>query len=261
MRKDSYTGEIKEFHGGKNLSELNDILSDYMIRREKREILKDLPPRNPIPVRLEIENKREYQKQETQTKNSLRTLSVLDGLNAIKRLKGTSFSYKQKAAIEWIEDFLETEEPLLVFAYHKAVLAFLEKHFGSRCVKIDGTITGKRREQRLAMFKSGKVNLMFAQIDAMGEAVDGLQHVCSSCAFVEFHRLASKHDQAISRLERSGQKYVTNCYFLIAANTIDEVLMSGLDRQIKMLSKIYRGEEVDEKDLLMYVYNKWNRRN
>lgn len=259
MKKDPFTGKIKEYQGGKNLGELHNILSDYMIRREKREILKDLPPKNTIPVPLEIENRKEYYKQEIQTKNSLRTLNVLDGLNAIKRLKGTAFSYKQKAVIEWIKDFLETEEPLLVFAYHKAVLSFLENHFGARCVKIDGTVKGKRRERALSLFKNGRVNLMFAQIDAMGEAIDGLQDVCSSCAFVEFHRSATKHDQAESRLERSGQKYVIYAYYLIAANTIDEELMCRLDQQTKTLSKMYRGEEVNKEDLLMYIYNKWKR--
>lgn len=251
MYRNAYSGEIEEKPGGKHLKELNSILSEYMIRREKKDVLTDLPPlAPPTVVPLEIQNRKEYKYLEKQTiKNLSRT--------TLKKLKHSAFVHKRDAVVEWINGFLESGESLLVFAYHKSVLSFLEMSFGKRCTRVDGSITGKRRDTSVALFKNRVVPLMFAQIEALGVGVDGLQNACSDCAFVEFGRRATDHEQAVGRLDRSGQTEGVNQYYLIAENTIDEDLMQTLDYQTKTLDNLIRGKETREDDLLTTIYKKW----
>lgn len=254
----NYKGFRVEKPGGKNLGELNLVLSDYMIRREKV----NLPARQRSVIPLDIQNKTEYEKLEKQARNIAYQSNTFTGGNALRNLKRSTFIFKKDSVISWIEDYLESEESLIVFAYHKAVLSCLEQHFKNKCVRVDGGITGNRRINALNLFTKKKKQLLIGQIDAMGEAIDGLQHICNACAFVEFGTTATAHDQAESRLDRSGQTRGVNCYYLVARGTLDEDQMYVLDEQTKMLNKILKGKTVTaDTDLLTAVYHNWRKQN
>lgn len=255
MKKNDWTGILKEQHGGRNLAELHRIISKYMIRREKRDILKDLPPRERTPILLDINNIKEYNFLEKQIRQNIN--KNLTGRNSLNILRQTSFTFKRDQILSWIEDFLESEESLIVFAFHKKILNDLERYFKKKCIKIDGSIVGKKRKNAVEAFMRKEKQLMLAQIDAVGEAMDGLQKVCSSCAFVEFGNTAISHEQAEGRIERDGQKSNINCYYLIGKGTFDEVIMSRLDQQLKTIDKTVKGIITGEEDLFSYLYNKW----
>ena len=254
MKYNPWTGRFDEKPGGKNLAELNVILQDYMIRREKRDILKDLPPKQKIIIPLEIDNKSEYETLELKTKDEI---NETNWKQQIEKLKNSAFHFKQNNVIAWLTDFLESGESIIVFAYHHSVMDLLQNHFKSVSVKVDGTVTGKARENALSLFKSSEKQMLIAQIEAIGVGVDGLQDVCSNCAFVEFGVSTSDHEQAEGRLERSGQPNSVNSYYLIGENTIDEKMMKVLDSQTKMFDLLVRGQATETKDLLTELYKSW----
>ena len=253
MQLNHWTGYLEEKLGGKNLSELNTILQDYMIRREKREVLKDLPEMQRTPVLLEITNSQSYFQLEKEAfieaKNSTKWRQPLE------KLKNSSFDFKKVGVVSWIKDYLESGESLIVFAYHHAVMDYLENEFKDVCVRVDGNITGNKRINTVDLFKSKEKQLLIAQIESVGVGVDGLQDVCSSCVFVEFGKSFTDHDQAESRIERSGQLHRINSYYLVADGTIDNKLMNNLNEQAKIFNQVVKGQEVTEaKDLLQMVY-------
>ena len=254
MKYNPWTGRFEEKPGGKNLEELNLILSDYMIRREKRDILTDLPPKQKIIVPLEIENQNEYETLELITKDEI---NETNWKQQIEKLRNSAFHFKQNNVIAWLTDFLDSGESIIVFAYHHSVMDLLQSHFKNISVKVDGSVIGGAREQALKLFKSGGKQMLIAQIEAMGIGVDGLQDVCSNCAFVEFGLSASDHEQAEGRLERSGQSNGVNSYYLIGEGTIDEKVMKVLDSQTKMFDLLVRGQVTEQKDLLTELYKIW----
>lgn len=258
MRINRWSRVLEEAPGGKNLNELNKILADYMLRREKREVLADLPllpPRTIVP--LDLEDPKRYGDLELKTKAAVQTGNLLEGKSAIQSLRRSVFALKKKLVIAWIKDFLESGESLVVFAYHRAALLDLEEAFVGRCVRVDGSVTGGRRRAAVAAFMGRNVPLMVAQIDAMGEGVDGLQRPCSACAFVEFGKTAISHEQAESRLDRSGQVRGVNRYYLVARNTVDVDTMAALDAQTKMFDKLVRGVPSLGVNLLSEIYKRW----
>jgi len=250
MKVNQWTGWPEEKLGGKNLGELNVLLKDYMIRREKG--ILNLPKGQRIPVPLEISNKNEYFRLEDEAFNEA---FIYKTKKPLERLKNSSFDFKKEAVVSWVKDFLESEESLIVFAYHHAVMDFLENEFKNVCVRIDGSVVGKHRADAVEVFKSGGKQLMIAQIEAMGVGVDGLQTVCSACVFVEFGKNVIDHDQAESRIERSGQTKGSLFYYLIADRTIDNRLMFNLDEQLKVFDQIVKGTVTEEVDLLTMLYN------
>ena len=256
LYKDSYTGRLKEAPGGKHLDELNSLLKNIMIRREKKDVLKDLPKCSRIVVPLEIDMD-EYTMAEHEMRENV-SYNLKESKEAIRKLMRTAFMLKRMAVVDWIKDFLESGKKLLVFGYHHSVLDYLEESFPKICVRVDGRVTGNKREQAIQSFMKEK-QLLVGNIQAMGEALDGLQNVCSYCCFVEFANSFTEHIQAEGRLDRSGQKEPVSVYYLTAANSVDSDSIKILNRQAKTVGSIMQGKATIQADILMELYRKYRR--
>src|SRR5438045_1523128 len=153
-------------------------MSTCMIRRLKQDVLKDLPKKLRIVVPLEIQDRKQYdfamknfllwmrKKHSTKAKKASRA-EQLTKMGYIKRLIA---ELKLKSVIEWIDNFLEdSESKLLVFGHHKKILRPLAKHYGRRCVLVDGTITGRTRHKAYKRFnRVPKCRLLFGNMKAAG---------------------------------------------------------------------------------------------
>lgn len=253
----------RELRGGRNLDELHEIVKRCMIRRKKMDVLKDLPPKSRIIVPLEIDEKSnaEYQEAYEETIGNL-SENQMANRAMVDKLKWSAFGAKREAALNWIRDFLESGKKLTIFAYHLSVLDALHDEFGSSCIRIDGNITGAKREAAKTKFiEDENIQLMIAQIETMGVGVDGLQKVCDSCVFVEFGWTPTDHTQAEDRFWRSEQTSSVDCYYLIAQGTVDEELMGLLDQTTKAVDQIIDGKAADDADLLKGLLKIWREKN
>src|SRR5439155_21505581 len=105
------------------------------VRRLKRDVLPQLPEKGQVVVAVGLDNERDYRLAERDVIAWLQEqpleLSELQSkvaaalraerlaqLNALRRLAARG---KLSAALGWIEDFLASEEPLVVFAGHREV--------------------------------------------------------------------------------------------------------------------------------------------
>jgi len=251
-----------EKRGGRNLEELHTIVSSCFIRREKKDIMPDLPDkiRSVIPMETGGAQLQEYEDAERKVRNNLDGLSRFEVQSQIDSLKWSAFKSKQDAVVRWIKDFLESEpdKKLVVYAYHLAVLKFLDEFFKDISLKIDGTVTGNRRESvKQEFINNPKKRLLVGQILALGVGVDGLQNVCQDCAFVEFAWTPLDHDQAEDRLHRDNQKGDVNSRFLTAVGTIDDDLMTVLDETRGVFDQVVRGQESSSSDMLTCLLTKW----
>lgn len=260
------------FNGSSNTKELHEILnSTIMIRRKKEDVLKDLPPKIKSVIPIEITDKSYYDKamKEFQTwiKGTYQTKSTGENgkitytnhpnsenpaavMVQMGKIKKAAAEGKMKAAIEWIHDFLNNDEKLVIFTYHTDILNRLEKEFKGVCVKIDGSVSSEKRQKVVDDFQNNdKIRLFIGNIKAAGVGIT-LTSASNTC-FVELGWTPSEHDQAEDRVHRIGQKSDSvNAWYLIAKNTIEEDIMELLDKKAQIISAVIDNKEVKDASLL-----------
>lgn len=275
-----------DFSGASHTDELAEILKHkVLIRRTKEEVFPDLPriQRTTIPFECDL---KEYLKLQDQTRRKLKeirnamrqrrvhwerlsepemskaianqaeedSMVKLYGMAIaeISLLRHSTGMLKVPHVTEWASDFLESRDPLLIFAHHHDVMDTLVEQltrklgeFGADYVgtmipePLDGRMPQKERDRWVAHFQDGRLPMLVAGISAMGEGYDGLQHAASHLAFMELGWNRAAHDQAEGRLDRGGQTRPVNSYYLVAVDTIDEKMMKVLDAKNNVTSASY----------------------
>jgi len=246
-----YDGFTIKYDGLSNSNELRNKARPLMIRRRKKDVLKDLPAKIRTVVPIELKDWTKYESQLQTIRNSF----GVDRNVQLGKLSRTSFTEKKDVITTWIQEFLQTGEKLLVFAYHRPVVNFIHESFKYTAVKIMGGITGKAREKAIQEFINGDKNLMVANILAAGVGIDGLQKSCSNAAVVEFPANPGDLFQAEDRLHRIGQMSQVNIYYLAGIGTIDEIHIDNLDTKTEMTSRVVDGE-TDQDDLINKILEK-----
>jgi len=252
--------------GADNLGQLNKLLRrTCMIRRLKKNVLKDLPAKTRTVIPLPITNRKEYLRA---THNFMDWLGEKSKLRAIKAkkaqamvkggyLKRLAAELKLKAVYEWIDNFLDsTDEKLVVFGLHKPILRPLRERYHENSVIVDGRVKGRKRRRAIDQFVSDKdIRLFIGQIKATGVGVDGLQGAASNIAIIELPWAPADLTQVEDRLHRIGQSNAVNCYYLVAQDTIEERLCRIIQDKQDVLGAILdntsEGGDLQVFDLLM----------
>lgn len=242
-----------QFEGAKNVRELHGKLVSVMLRRTKDEVMKDLPPKtiDVVPLEADAEQLAEYNTEEA-------TVADLKGIEAREKLANltrTAYAVKEKSLLTWVKCFLESDEKLLLFAWHRDVVDRLCSELKDYSPsKIYGGVSLKEREaQKEKFLHDPKCKVMVCNIQSGGTGVDGFQDVCCNVAFAEFASSSTDMEQAEDRLHRGGQKRPVNVYYLIAKGTIDEDMAEALDNKKKVLASVLDGKQADDLDLISVI--------
>lgn len=228
-----------------------------MIRRKKVDVLKDLPEKIRSYIPIELDNATEYYKAEsdfiewvkdTKGKEAAEKVSRTAQISSIETLKQLAVKGKLKQAINWIEDFLQSDKKLVVFATHHFVIDYLMTSFPDISVKIDGRVSQTERQVAVDKFQNDdNIKLFVGNIEAAGIGITLTK--ASDVVFLELPWTPAKLEQAIDRLHRIGQKFSVTVYFLLANNTIEERIAKLLDIKRKIVDGILDGQESDEDSL------------
>jgi SWI/SNF-related matrix-associated actin-dependent regulator 1 of chromatin subfamily A len=212
-----------DFTGASNLKELGTALrSGFMIRREKKDILPQLP--KVIKTLIYLDEK---------TPKSL--VFKADNVNdpgafeftessAIRKETGLK---KLEKAIEYIETQLEAgHEKIILFAHHEEVIKGLEAAFAKfNPCKVVGGMSAQAKDDNVVRFQTDKESRIF--IGSLRAAGVGLTLTAASyIIFIEADWTPGINDQAIDRAHRIGQESLVQADFLVLANTLDERILS-----------------------------------
>lgn len=156
----------------------------------------------------------------------------------------------------WVEDFLDTGNPLLLFCHHREVAESLFNRLTEAELDVaprilNGTTTLARRQQIVDEFAAGQYQVVIAGLQAMQEGVDGLQERSSHVALMELGWSPSDHRQAIGRLWRQGQYRPVTGYYLLAAGTIYEDIANMVDIKSVVTGAMFG--EIDEDRILEHL--------
>lgn len=211
-----YGGHL-DLSGASNTRELAALLRDgCMIRREKKDVLAQLPAKRRVTLRFDIEGRRNYNCEE----GCVFAGRGLPPLPEVERLKQIAARGKMEAVFEWIENFLSSGEKLVVFAHHVEIQnALLERFPGA--ARILGEDSPVERQSDVDRFQNDAAcNLIVCSLSVGGVGFN--LHAASNVAFVELGWNLATHEQSEDRLHRIGQRRSVTAYYLLAAGTIDE---------------------------------------
>lgn len=240
--------------GASNTEELNMVLRrSVYLRREKREVLDELPEIQHSILEVDISNKKEYKTAESDLINYLKNKVSIVASNAavnaeqlvllstLRRLTGRG---KLESIYEFIDDFLKSStRKLLVFGIHKEVVQSIAITY--ECKKIDGSTDSKYRLGIIRDFAENDERLLVGNIQSLGVGTDGLQDACSDMLITEFPDRPGDIDQIVGRLERIGQKNAINIYYSKAKDTIDEILYDSLELKRVVVDGVNKGRVVE----------------
>ena len=258
-----YNGYGWDFNGASNTQELHEILSGtLMIRRLKKDVLKDLPEKlySFVPLELSKEGKEEYTMAEDMFIDYLSENygeeKAIKAVNAevlvqYAELKKLAVKGCLKESIAWIRDFLDVDGKLVVFAVHKFVIEELMKEFGNVAVKIDGSVSIENRQKAIEKFQNDdSCRLFVGNIKAAGVGIT--LTASSNVAFLELPWTPGELRQAIDRVHRIGQKNCVNVHYLFAINTIMDKIARLIDQKQKIIDSVLDGKDIDNQDLMLY---------
>jgi len=242
------TGYGKKVVGSKNTELFASLISNFLLRKLKSQCL-DLPDKNYIKLFFGLDDYKEmYEMELNEFKKSKKKGSQKDTGIALARLNIITTKAKIKHIKELVDNINEEEvktesgevknKKAVVFTSYKEPLETLYGMFDDgEALFIDGSVDSRKRLDIVNEFKSSsKVKVLIANITAGGIGLNIVSEEIQDVIFMNFPFTQAELDQAIDRLHRIGQKNKINIYYTICKNSIDEKLLSLIDKKYKDVS-------------------------
>jgi SWI/SNF-related matrix-associated actin-dependent regulator of chromatin subfamily A-like protein 1 len=228
-------------------------------------VLPQLPPKRQVVVPVALDNEREYRLAEADVVAWLREqpldLSELEAkvaaalraerlaqLNALKRLAARG---KAAAALSWIADFEESEEPLVVFAGSREVQELILDRFPD-ALHLLGRDSVTAREAAVRSFQEADgPHLLVCATRIGGQGITLTR--ATNVAFLDLEWTPAMHDQAEDRCHRIGQRDAVTAWYLLAAETIDETMIELIARKRGIVDAVTDGRRDEPEALVQSV--------
>ena len=216
--------------GTSNTKELHWILSTLMVRRLKRDVLNQLPPKR---------------RQKIFIKTDAKMIEQIKKVRTIKGRKGTldAYTLTSKAKIdgvyEFITDLLESEEKFIVFAYHYEMLDKIEqlmKEKNIEYIRIDGSTKQDKRYDYVNNFQHNN-NCKVAILSIIAASTGITLTSAHMVIFAELTWTPSIMIQAEDRAHRIGQKSdFVDIKYLYGPETLDDFILDKLQKKLTIVS-------------------------
>lgn len=212
------------------LEDFKKLTSKYILRREKHEVLTNLPAlsRHFTYVQIEDETiKGSYNKTLDMFENFLNDKSEAKNatsmLGWLARLRAITGEAKCQAAIDFAQEHLDsTEENLTIGIHHTSVRDTLKLVFqgaGYRTESLSGEDSAYRKNEILGRFQRDEIRLLILNMKSGGEGLN-LQN-CANALVLERAWNAADEEQFEGRFHRNGQVNAVTVTYFIAKGTID----------------------------------------
>lgn len=243
-----YCNPVKTFWGWNydglsNAEELHEIISKFMIRRLKKDVLKDLPPkiRSIIPLRVSEKERQVYIQKEMELDEAIKNKEK-NALTKLAELKQVAFEVKKNSAIQYIKNYISDGKKLVVFIWHRKAYESLMQEFGKIAVGVVGGDSVENKDRAEERFQTDpKIKLFIGNIKSAGVGLTLTESITT--VFLEFGKTAPGMIQAEDRVNRIGQKADSiMAQYLLLENSVEEDAMATFNRRAKNLSSVIDGD-------------------
>jgi hypothetical protein len=211
-----WQGQFRKEGGIKRIPQFKQLIKDLCIRRERTEVMSELPlvNRTKLYVKMDINQERAYDaaveefvQWYEQQNASISGMAIIAAMQKMRHLVALA---KIPATLEYVDEFVEnTELKLVVFAHHKDVQALLYDELNTThgkdipILKLTSEMDGASRFETQELFNRSPRAIMVASMLAAGEGLN-LQ-TCSSCIMHERQWNPANEEQCEGRFIRIGQ--------------------------------------------------------
>ncbi|MBI9010952.1 MAG: DEAD/DEAH box helicase [Clostridiales bacterium] len=247
--KDNYQNPIEKDKNYAQAEKLQEKLNNIMLRRIKKDILKNLPEKieNPVYVSLTANQNLRYQLildeyHNSIDKNPLPTLQKLLQLSSHFELINSSNptsnmicdgSNKIIKTLDMLKEIARKGDKALIFTRFKKMQVMLQviimKEFGFKAKVINGDVTGNRHSivERFNQSSGFNVLVLSPKAAGVGLNITGANHV------IHYTREwnPAVENQATDRAYRIGQDKPVNVYYMITQDTVEVKLHQLLEEK------------------------------
>ena len=232
------------------------------VRRLKCDVLPQLPAKRQVTIPVDLANEAEYRLAERNLVDWLRTQPLdlrelkarvaaalrnerLVQLNKLRQLVARG---KLHPALGWLDDFVSSGEPLVVFADHVEIQRALVQRFPG-AVHVLGEDSAEARDAAVAAFQEpGGPQLIVCSLRAAGQGLTLTR--ASNVAFLELDWTPARLAQAEDRCHRIGQENAVTAWYLLAPDTIDETMADLLAHKHGVIGAVTDGRVVASESLI-----------
>ncbi|XP_052107811.1 uncharacterized protein LOC107471641 [Arachis duranensis] len=260
-------GVFGVYQGASNHEELHNLMkATVMIRRLKKDVLSQLPVKRRQQVFLDLADK------DMKQINALfRELEVVKAKikSAKSKDEAESLKFTQKnlinkvcmeefllqhfvrpwpicdAVLEYLGTVIEAGCKFLIFAHHQPMIDaihefLLRKRVG--CIRIDGGTPAASRQQLVTDFQE-KDSIKAAVLSIKAGGVGLTLTAASTVIFAELSWTPGDLIQAEDRAHRIGQVSSVNIYYLLANDTVDDIIWDVVQVKLDNLGQMLDGHE------------------
>lgn len=273
--------------GANNLGELHWRLHDMcFFRRNKKDVLKDLPDRVRQVMVCEISTRSEYNNAKNDFVKYLYEVKKCTDAEVAKKLramfmvqlgqlKAISAKGKLESVFEWVDEIVESGEKVILFCSLREIGDRVMERYGSTCVAVRGDVTGDARQKSVDSFQkcgqcgvlhqdhksadhdfvNNEIKVIVCSIKAAGV---GLTLTASSrIGFIEFPWTDADCDQCESRAHRNGQEMAVECKYFLGDKTVDSYCYDII-KEKRSIAKMVAGQEDIQEEVIDNLINIFN---
>ncbi len=245
--------------------EIRSLSKQYILRRNKADILSDLPALHEEKILLDLNlvQQKEYKKIVKEYKTGISKMNPLQVLTELRKVcdfhQETSSSSKVDKTIELVKQALKKDEKIVIFSFKVAPLELLNVKLKSftKPLLYTGKLSKEDREDIIKEFKtSDNANVLLASIQLAGVGLTLVE--ANNVIFFNEWWNPSINLQARDRVNRIGQQKEVFISSFVIKNTIDERLQNIL----KEKKAIFEGvvEKLNDKSDYDTLFNNMNKK-
>ena len=252
------------------LDRLRRMVHPFILRRMKKQVLKELPDKleEVVSVRMEGEQKKLYDASVEEIRlmldnvnanefksSKLQFLAKLTGLRQIccdpsliyDNYKGASA--KLEACMELVKQAVDGGHKLLLFSQFTTMLDIIGARLNkeeTEYYRIDGSVSKEKRMQMVDSFANDEVMVFLISLKAGGTGLN------LTAADIVIHYdpwwNQAAQDQATDRTHRIGQTQRVTVYELIVQETVEERIQRIKEGKRKLVEDVLSGEDISSAD-------------
>jgi len=266
------THQIKDANGKvtgyRELDKIQNVLADVVIRRRKKDVLKELPERTDRHVfvtmtDMQKEGHEEYVATVARLVHKWKRSGFLDekdrkrlmvSLNCMRMLADSTYILDQISRhdtkidelLHIVDDVLAGDEKMVVFSQWERMTRLVQQELEKRgigFVSLHGSVPSKKREGLLSTFRDDPRCRVFLSTDAGGVGLN-LQSA-SVVVNLDLPWNPAVLEQRIGRVYRHGQGRRVSVINLISRGSIEERMLDVLKFKSSLFAGIFDGGEND----------------
>ena len=239
-----------------HVKELNLRLRNLcFFRRQKKDVLTQLPDKTRSYLVTEISNRKEYADAERDIIKYLRDYQDADDDKLQRAIRGdimvrmnilkqVSARGKVASAVDIIHNTIDGGDKLIVFCFLKEVVAALKAEF-PKAVTVTGDDNDRQKQLSVDRFQQDE-NCKLIILNYRSGGTGLTLTAASNVLFVEWPWTAAECEQAEDRAHRNGQKNAVTCTYILGQDTIDEYMYNLIQTKRTIANGVTGTEDVTQ---------------